>query len=75
MLVILMIWARLFPGKFLPIFNLAEAVCGRHKKISKQIALFCENDRGESARYTFGDLEKLSNRLANVLISLGLKRW
>ena len=55
-------------------FNLAEAVCGRHKKISKQIALFCENDRGESARYTFGDLEKLSNRLANVLISLGLKR-
>ena len=55
-------------------FNLAEAVCGRHKKISKQVALFCENDRGESARYTFGDLEKLSNRLANVLISLGLKR-
>ena len=38
-------------------FNLAEAVCGRHKKISKQVALFCENDRGESARYTFGDLE------------------
>ena len=55
-------------------FNLAEAVCGRHKKISKQVALFCENDQGESARYTFGDLEKLSNRLANVLISLGLKR-
>ena len=55
-------------------FNLAEAVCGRHKGISKQVALFCENDRGESARYTFGDLEKLSNRLANVLISLGLKR-
>jgi len=55
-------------------FNLAEAVCGRHKRASKQVALFCENDRGESARYTFGDLEKLSNRLANVLISLGLKR-
>ena len=55
-------------------FNLAEAVCGRHKRASKQVALFCENDQGESARYTFGDLEKLSNRLANLLISLGLKR-
>lgn len=55
-------------------FNLAEAVCGRHKRASKQVALFCENDQGESARYTFGDLEKLSNQLANLLISLGLKR-
>ena len=66
--------AASFSWKIPANFNLAEAVCGRHKRASKQVALFCENDLGESARYTFGDLDTLSNRLANLLISLGLKR-
>ena len=66
--------AASFSWKIPANFNLAEAVCGRHKRASKQVALFCENDLGESARYTFGDLDTLSNRLANLLISVGLKR-
>ena len=38
------------------------------------MALYCENGRGECAEYTFGDLQRLSNQLANVLVSFGLQK-
>ena len=54
-------------------FNIAEAVCDRHQAHGDRIALYCEDVSGESAEYTFGDLIELSNRLANVLVGLGIQ--
>ncbi len=54
-------------------FNIAESVCDRHQNLADRIAMFYENELGESAQYTFGQLATTSNQLANALTGLGIK--
>ncbi len=55
-------------------FNIAKNVCDRHRNLAGKIALFYENERGDTARTTFGQLRKASNQLANALLGLGIKK-
>lgn len=51
-------------------FNIARYICDRH--INETLALIYEDDLGKIAKYTFGDLKNLSNKLANALTGMGL---
>jgi len=53
-------------------FNIATAVCDRHPP--DKTALYYENQAGESASYTFGQLSRWSAQLANALRALGVQR-
>jgi acetyl-CoA synthetase len=56
--------------------NIAYEVLDRHvgSPVGEKIALFWEGKDGESQKYTFHDLYRLTNRFANVLRSLGVKK-
>ena len=54
-------------------YNIAQAVCDKHLDIKDQIALYYENASGLTRTYTFGDIQRLSNRLANAFSGLGIK--
>ncbi len=53
--------------------NIAAQVCDRHSALADKPALHYENETGDTATYTFGQIRRLSNRLANTLVGLGLK--
>lgn len=53
-------------------FNIAAAVCDCHRDISHRPALLCETASGTKAQYSFADLYRLSNQLANVFLSMGV---
>ena len=56
-------------------FNIAIDICDRHAARSEgALALLYEEETGRSEKYTFGDLRRLSNRLANLLSRLGVGR-
>lgn len=56
-------------------FNIAQAACDRHADShGDSVAVYCENKRGEASQYTFLDLKRLSNRLANVLKHHGVAK-
>ena len=55
-------------------FNIAEAVCDRHSGLREQIAMRYENEQGDTAAFTFGQLQKASNQLANALVAQGIKQ-
>ena len=52
-------------------YNIAHHVCDRHAQQDK-VALYWENEAGDSAHYTFGQICAWSNRLANALRGLGV---
>ena len=56
--------------------NAAYNVIDRHAKGKRKnkTALFYEGQNGEKEKYTFSDLRKLTNKFANVLQSLGVKK-
>ena len=54
-------------------FNMAVDVCDRHAD-SGRTALITEDEDGRVTEYGFGDLMRLSNRLANLLGARGLER-
>jgi len=56
--------------------NIAHETIDRHIKtpLKDKIALFWEGKEGESERYTFHDLYRLTNRFANILKGLGVKK-
>jgi acetyl-CoA synthetase len=54
-------------------FNIAEVICDRHVG-SSRTALLVETTGGRMAGMTFEHVQEHSRRLANALISLGLKR-
>jgi acetyl-CoA synthetase len=54
------------------LYNIAYFICDRHP--GGNPALIHEDDDGSVTPYSFGDLRKLSNRLANALSGLGLGR-
>jgi acetyl-CoA synthetase len=55
-------------------FNIAD-VCGRrwaHER--SRVALYCEDESGHAATYTYAALQGDANRLSNALTALGVKR-
>ena len=57
-----------------PDFNIAQAVCGRYARDAGRVALYWEDESGPIARYTYGELQQLANRLSNVLTGHGVRR-
>ncbi len=56
-------------------FNIAQAACDRHaERAGDKVALYCENKSGSARQYTFTELKRLSNQLANVLQHLGVEK-
>jgi acetyl-CoA synthetase len=53
-------------------YNIATDVCDKHD--SDRLAMVWEDWRGNERRVTFGELQELSNRFANVLEALGVER-
>lgn len=56
--------------------NIAHEIVDRHIKtpLKNKTALFWEGKYGENEKYTFYDLYKFTNRFANVLKGLGVKK-
>jgi acetyl-CoA synthetase len=55
-------------------YNIAWDACDRHVVAGPRRALIAEAAGGEGATYTFGDLKRLSDRLASALRGLGVAR-
>ena len=54
-------------------FNIAEAVCSKHSDAATRLALI-EVKQGASNTYTFGAIDFLSDKFANVLKGSGIER-
>jgi len=52
-------------------YNIGVDICDRHDPAA--LALIHEDEDGSVRRYSFGEITRLSNRLANVLLAQGLK--
>jgi len=55
-------------------YNIAQACCGRWAADRARFALYWEDESGETAKYTFWDIQREANRLSNALAGLGVKR-
>jgi acetyl-CoA synthetase len=55
-------------------FNIGAACCDRHATGAGRLALIYEAPDGTVERFTFDDLKRLSNRCANALSGLGVRR-
>lgn len=54
-------------------FNIAHFICDRHAD-TEDMAMAYEDEKGDVFRYTFKDFKRLSNRLANLYVHLGIKK-
>ncbi len=54
--------------------NTAYLLCDRHARIPDRVALFSDNTRGESAKWTFRELQEVSCKLAGFLKSIGIRK-
>ncbi len=56
-------------------FNIAEVCCARWARDRpKAIAIRCEHEGGAVTTHSWGELQRDANRLANVLVRLGVQR-
>ena len=55
-------------------YNIAQACCGRWAADRSRFALYWEDESGETAKYTFWDIQREANRLSNALAALGVRR-
>ena len=55
-------------------FSIADACCGRWAPDRARFALYWEDESGETAAFTYWDLERQANRLANALTAMGVAR-
>jgi acetyl-CoA synthetase len=55
-------------------FNIGQACCGRWAADRARFALYWEDESGATGAYTFWDLDRHANRLANALAALGVGR-
>jgi len=55
-------------------FNMGQAASRYGTSDPGRIALYYENEHGDCKQHTFGEVLKDSNRLANALIGIGVKR-
>ena len=53
-------------------YNIARDVCDKHER--ERLAMVWEDWRGNERRVSFGELQDLSNRFANVLEAIGVER-
>lgn len=57
-------------------FNIAEAVCGQWAEAAdgkRRVALFYEDADGNTATYTFWQVQRMANRVSNVLREAGVE--
>jgi acetyl-CoA synthetase len=54
-------------------FNIAHAVCGRHARDAARVAMYWEDESGETATYTYGELQQRANRLSNAMAAHGVR--
>ena len=57
-------------------YNIGYDCVDKHAdgKNKDKVALLWENEKGDTEKYTFGDLKKLSNKFGNILRDLGFKK-
>jgi acetyl-CoA synthetase len=55
-------------------FNIGVDICDKWADERYRMALIYEDEEGKVEKYTFWDLQRLSNRLANALKAQGIKR-
>jgi acetyl-CoA synthetase len=55
-------------------YNIAHACCGQWAADRTRFALYWEDESGATAAYTFWDIQREANRLANALAGLGVRR-
>jgi acetyl-CoA synthetase len=55
-------------------YNIGVDVCDKWADQRYRLALIYEDEKGQVEKYTFWDLKRLSNRLANALQNFGLHR-
>ena len=55
-------------------YNIGVDVCDRHVGIGDRVAVYVENAQGAERTFTFADLKRLSDRFANALAGLGVRR-
>ena len=55
-------------------YNIAWACCGRHALRRERFALYFEDENGDTAAYSFWDIQVRANRLSNALRALGVAR-
>ncbi|MBA3625464.1 MAG: acyl-CoA synthetase, partial [Methylibium sp.] len=68
---------RAFRWRVPPLFNLAEACCGRWARdaaMRERIAIVHEAEDGGVTRLSYAELQAQANRLANALERVGLQR-
>jgi acetyl-CoA synthetase len=56
------------------IYNIGVDICDKWARQRYRLALIYQDQNGQVAKYTFWDLKRLSNRLANGFKSAGLKQ-
>lgn len=65
---------RAFQWKVPRYYNIGVDCCDKWAEQRYRLALIYEDDQGKVKKYTFWDLKRLSNRLANALKACGLDR-
>jgi acetyl-CoA synthetase len=56
-------------------FNIADACCGRWARERPQaVAIHAEHESGAASSHSYGELQRLANRLSNALQRLGVAR-
>jgi acetyl-CoA synthetase len=55
-------------------YNIAHACCGQWAGDRARFALYWEDESGDTAAYTFWDIQQAANRLSNALAGLGVKK-
>lgn len=55
-------------------YNIASDVCDRHASDPGKVALIGVDGDGKTWKMTFREIQRKANQLANLLVSLGLKR-
>lgn len=65
---------RDFRWKVPPKYNIAVDVCDKHAKRRGKLAMIFRNSDGTVKEYSFLDFKKLSNKVANLLCALGVRR-
>ena len=63
---------RSFKWNLPEFYNIGIDVCDKHAHQRYRLALIYENEAGRVEKYTFQQLKRLSNQLANALKACGL---
>lgn len=64
-------WLQTYGGSAI---SAAEFLCDRHARIPEKIALFYEDENGNTSKWTFRELKYLSSKMAGFLRSIGVEK-